>query len=247
MIMKKITILEITMMPSLKNPEVDVEALKGGILLVVGAAASANSEGQVPKRLPKRFRHIVFVDPVKDPKAADMAEKDPRVLAMEEEAEVVAPNLMREGVPLVVISYAGQVPESTRKEWSTLLGVSEEDLACYQRRRKVALFGMGCGASPIENWESFFQALTKEYLEVIDKVMVLLPLGTQHTLPGLRRTRRKRSRSCSVSNVCQNLRTSRGFSTTKSGPSWVRSRRKNLTRTSERRRVPPHTSRPTCK
>jgi hypothetical protein len=180
MIMKKITILEITMMPSLKNPEVDVEALKGGILLVVGAAASANSEGQVPKRLPKRFRHIVFVDPVKDPKAADMAEKDPRVLAMEEEAEVVAPNLMREGVPLVVISYAGQVPESTRKEWSTLLGVSEEDLACYQRRRKVALFGMGCGASPIENWESFFQALTKEYLEVIDKVMVLLPLANGH-------------------------------------------------------------------
>lgn len=164
-------------MPSLKNPEVDVEALKGGILLVVGAAASANSEGQVPREVPEGFRHVVFVDPVKDPKAADMAEKDPWVLAMEEKAQDVAPPLLQEGLPMVVISYSGEWEGSTRQEWCGLLGVSEEELACYQRGGQVALLGMGCGASPIRDWGSLDKVLTRENLEAMVQVMDILPLA----------------------------------------------------------------------
>ena len=179
MIMKKITMLEITMSSSLKNPEV-VEALKGGILIIVGASAPkgvAPEGGQVPEKVPACFRHVIFVDPVKDPKAAALAAKDPWVFALEEKAQDVAAPLLREGLPLVVLSYLGGWGGSPRGEWSGLLGVSEEDLTRYQREGKVALFGMGCGATPIRDWESLDKAITKENLEAIDKVMDMIPLA----------------------------------------------------------------------
>lgn len=165
-------ILEITM-SSLVNPRWN--------MLLVGASASSYTDGrgQVPDEIPGWLGTLCIADLVKDPRADALAGRYPgRVNVVVSEAKDAAPALLRRGnPPLIAMSYAGQMWDSSLKEWSILLGVSEEEIARLQEEGRVVLLGIGCGAPPISNWENLFKALTKENLALLAKASQVLPLS----------------------------------------------------------------------
>ena len=165
-------------MSSLVNPRWEEEVFQRGILLIVGAAASGQTKGQVPGEIPKWLTKLCTADPVSDPRAAALVEKYPgRVRAFVGEAKDVAPGLLEERLPLVVMSHVGQMWNSSPKEWSILLGIPEKVLATLQEQGRLVLLGLGCGAPPIADWENLFKAFTRENVALLAKARQIVPLA----------------------------------------------------------------------